>query len=198
MKKIILWNVVTLDGCFEGEGPWDLPFYDLVWGPELSAIILEQLLEADMLIFGKNTYLGMSGQDRAASYWHWVGGEKISARMNSMVKAVCSTTLEKTTWDNTTIIQDAVYELAQLKKQGDKPMYIFGSGKLSETLLSAGLIDEIRLCVVPIILGKGRRLLTPKIGAWHLDLLEARPLKDENGGIFLRYEVSDTYDPLDR
>jgi len=50
-----MWNVVTLDGCFEGEKPWDLSFHGLVWGPELEEMALAQLKEASALVFGKNT-----------------------------------------------------------------------------------------------------------------------------------------------
>lgn len=182
MRKIILWNVVTLDGCFEGVKPWDLSFHTLVWGPELERLSLEQLQEADMLIFGKNTYQGM------AEYWPTAETEgEVMPLINSIAKIVCSTTLEKAEWNNTTIVQDAVPELRRLKEQGDRPMYIFGSGKLAESLLNAGMIDEIRLCVAPIILGKGRRLFTEGNATHNLKLLESRPL--QNSGIILRYEV---------
>lgn len=183
MRKIIIWNVVTLDGCFEGEKPWDLSFHNLVWGPELEALSLEQLQEADMLVFGKNTYKGM------AEYWPTAEGEgKVTALMNSIAKVVCSSSLKKAEWSNTTIIRDGVSELKHLKEQGDKPMYIFGSGKLAQSLMNAGVIDEIRLCVAPIVLGKGRRLFTGENATRNLKLLESRSL--QNGGVILRYEVS--------
>lgn len=183
MRKLIIWNVITLDGCFEGEKPWDLSFHGLVWGPELQALSLEQLQEADMLVFGKNTYKGM------AEYWPIAKEEgEVTALMNGIAKVVCSSSLEKAEWNNTTIIRDAIPELKLLKKQGTKPMYIFGSGKLTESLLNAGIIDEIRLCIAPIVLGKGRRLFTDENTARKLTLLESRSL--QNGGVILRYEVS--------
>ena len=183
MRKIIIWNVVTLDGCFEGEKPWDLSFHNLVWGPELETLSLEQLQEADMLVFGKNTYKGM------AEYWPTAKAEgEVTALMNSIAKVVCSSSLEKAQWSNTTIIRDAVPELQHLKEQGNKPMYIFGSGKLTESLMNAGIIDEIRVCVAPIVLGKGRRLFTDKNTTHNLKLLESRSL--QNGGVILKYEVN--------
>ena len=180
-----MWNVVTLDGCFEGEKPWDLSFHVLVWGPELVALSLEQLQEADMLVFGENTYKGM------AEYWPTATAEaegEVTALMNSIAKVVCSSSLEKAEWSNTTIIRDAVPELERLKEQGGKPMYIFGSGKLTQSLMNAGIIDEIRLCVAPIVLGKGRRLFTDENTTRNLKLLESRSL--QNGGVILRYEVN--------
>lgn len=177
-----MWNVVTLDGCFEGEKPWDLSFHSLVWGPELEALSLEQLHEADMLVFGANTYKGM------AEYWPKAEGEgEVTALMNSLAKVVCSSSLEKAEWNNTTIVRDALPELQRLKEQGDKPMYIFGSGKLVQSLLNAGMIDEIRLCLAPIILGKGRRLFTDGNHVQNLALLESRSL--QNGGVLLRYHM---------
>ena len=124
MRKIILWNVLTLDGHFEGEKPWDLSFHALVWGPELEALSLEQLQEADMLIFGKNTYQGM------ADYWP-KAKEKEAALMNNIAKVVCSSSLKKAGWNNTTIIRDAVPELMRLKEQGDKPK--FGARHVPDT-----------------------------------------------------------------
>ncbi len=66
-------------------------------------------------------------------------------------------------------------------------MFVFGSGMLSESLMNAGLFDEIRLCIAPTILGKGRRLFTDKNKQRNLKLLEAKPL--QNGGVVLRYQA---------
>lgn len=182
MRKLILWNIVTLDGLFEGEKAWDLSFHKLVWGKELEALSLEQLQEADMLVFGEKTYTGM------AAYWQNAGEDdaKITPLMNRIAKVVCSQNLGRVEWNNTSIVRDAVKELSELKKSGNRPMYIFGSANLSESLMIAGLIDEIRLCVAPIVLGKGRRLFNNHAVTRNLGLLEARTLS--NGGVFLRYE----------
>ncbi len=60
MRKLILWNVITLDGYFEGNEPWDLSFHETVWGPELEQLSIEQLQAADYLVFGRLTYEGMA------------------------------------------------------------------------------------------------------------------------------------------
>lgn len=182
MRKLILWNVITLDGCFEGKKPWDLSFHELVWGPELEELSKEQLHEADMLVFGKNTYKGM------AEYWQNAQEEgEIAEDMNSIRKIVCSDSLEKAEWNNAEIVKDAVAEIAKLKQEGGKPMYIFGSGKLTESLMNANLLDEVRLCIAPIILGNGRRLFTDKHTQHNLKLIENRQL--QSGGVFVKYEV---------
>ncbi len=182
MRKLIMWNVVTLDGCFEGEKPWDLSFHQLIWGPELEALSITQLKEASMLVFGENTYKGMAD--------YWIKGDPtdpVTPLMNSIAKIVCSTTLEKAEWNNTTIVRDAVSEIKALKENAGGQMFVFGSGILSQSLMNAGLFDEIRLCVAPTILGKGRHLFTDKNTERKLKLLEAKPLM--NGGVILRYEV---------
>lgn len=183
MKKLIMWNVVTLDGRFEGEKPWDLSFHELVWGPELEAFSLKQLEEASMLVFGERTYVGM------ADYWPKAEGAdlNVASYMNTIPKIVCSKTREKADWNNTTIVRDAVHEITELKKEDGGPLYVFGSGLLSEALMNAGLFDEIRLCVAPTLLGKGRHLFTDAFNPRALALLEARPL--QSGGVLLRYEV---------
>lgn len=178
-----MWNMVTLDGLFEGEKPWDLSFHDLVWGSELEAVSIAQLKEASMLVFGENTYKGM------ADYWQKAEttDPKVAPLMNSIAKVVCSPTLNKPEWNNTTVVRDAVSEIMRLKEKEGGPMFVFGSGILSESLMTAGLFDEIRLCVAPTILGKGRHLFADTIRQRNLKLLEARALS--NGGVILRYEV---------
>jgi dihydrofolate reductase len=175
-----MWNVVTLDGYFEGKKPWDLDFHGLVWGDELEKFSIEQLDTASALVFGKDTYVGM------ADYWQKETGE-VGDRMNRIKKYACSTTLKKSGWNNSEIIRDAVAEMPKLKaEKGDGDLFVFGSGRLSGSLTKAGLFDEYRLCVAPVILGEGKRLFAKGLPRTKLSLLEAKPLK--SGGVFLRYE----------
>jgi len=184
MRKLIMFNMVTLDGCFEGEKNWDLGFHDLVWGKELEEFSLEQLRSADMLVFGRTTYEGM------AKYWPTAESEKdehveIVDFMNRIKKVVCSSTLKSAGWNNTSIVRDAVAELPKLKQQGNGNMFVFGSSILCEALMKANLFDEYRLVIVPVILGKGRRLFNQELNYQKLKLLESRPLS--TGGVILRY-----------
>ncbi len=173
-----MWNVITLDGCFEGEKPWDLDFHNLVWGKELDDFSNEQLASADMLVFGENTYKGMAE--------HWPKAEgKTAEKMNSIRKVVCSPSLDNATWNNTTIVRDAASEIPKLKQEGAGDMLVFGSGILSVALMKANLFDELRLVIVPVILGKGRRLFTQDVDYQALDLLAVQSLS--TGGVILRY-----------
>lgn len=69
MRKLIMWNIITLDGYFEGGKNWELPFHETVWGPELECLSIEQLESADYLLFGRVTFEGM------AAYWKNEEGE---------------------------------------------------------------------------------------------------------------------------
>ena len=173
-----MWNVISLDGYFEGEKAWDLEFHDLAWGKELENFSIEQLKSADMVIYGEKTYQGM------ADYWSKAEGETADY-MNKIPKVVCSSTLKTANWKNTTIVKDAVNQIPKMKQEGDGNMFVFGSGNLSESLMKANLFDEFRLLVVPVFLGKGRRLFNEGLPNQKLKLLETRPLS--TGGVVLRY-----------
>lgn len=183
MRKLIMWNLISLDGCFEGEKHWDLSFHGLVWGKELEDFSAEQLASADMLIFGKNTYQGM------ADYWSKAENdpaEGTTARsMNALPKIVCSTSLERADWNNTTIVRDALVEIPRLKQEGDGNIFVFGSGILSESLMNANLFDEYRLVIVPVVLGKGKRLFKEGLDYRELTLLKSRQLT--SGGVMVWY-----------
>jgi dihydrofolate reductase len=178
MRKLIMWNVISLDGYFEGEKAWDLEFHDLAWGKELEEFSIEQLKSADMVIYGAKTYQGM------ADYWSTAEGETADY-LNKIPKVVCSSSLKTASWNNTTIVKDAVNQIPKLKQVGDGNMFVFGSGNLSESLMKANLFDEYRLCVVPVFLGKGRRLFNEQTPYQKLQLLEARSLF--TGGVLLSY-----------
>jgi dihydrofolate reductase len=182
MKKLIMWNVITLDGYFEGEKPWDLDFHGLVWGKELDDFTIQQLKTVDALVFGERTYKGM------ADYWGKETGTT-AEYMNRLPKIVCSASLTVADWNNATIVHDAVAELTKLKQEGDGNMFVFGSGNLSESLMKANLFDEYRLCIAPVFLGKGRRLFNEGLPYQKLKLLETKPL--QTGGVVLFYDVRD-------
>ena len=179
-----MWNLVSLDGFFEGAKSWDLGWHESVWGDELERLSIDQLKSADMLLFGRVTYEGMAG------YWPSAKGE-VADRMNSIRKVVFSRTLEKASWNNTKLVKgNAAEEVAKLKEQSGKDLFIFGSANLSSTLMRHHLIDEYRLCLAPIVLGAGTPLFKASPETMKLKLIEARPLK--SGGVILRYDFEET------
>ena len=179
-----MWNLVTLDGYFEGEKPWDLPWVDHVWGEELEQFSLAQLKSADLLLFGRHTYEGM------AQYWQTAEGE-IAGYMNSLPKFVASQTLRSVEWENTTLILDDIVEtIVRLKQGGDGNMFVFGSAIFSQTLMDNRLFDEYRLCILPVLFGNGRSLFKSNQGTHGLRLIDA--LTHSTGCVILRYQPEST------
>lgn len=182
MRKLIMWNIMTLDGYFEGNKNWDLSFHELVWGKELEKLSLEQLHSADYLVFGRVTYEGM------AAYWPNAEGEnvEIAKLMNKIPKLVFSKTLKSVDWNNSTLIKEnASDEISKMKAQGNGDMYVFGSASLSETFINNNLFDEYRIGIAPVILGSGRPLFRQGITSKNLSLVSTQQLS--NGGVVLKY-----------
>ncbi len=183
MRKLIMWNMVTLDGFFEGRRSWDLDWHNYVWGDEMERFVLEQLKTAGMLLFGRLTYQGM------AAYWTAAKGDEggVADLMNAIPKVVFSRTLATAEWNNTRLVNNhAEQEVNKLKQGSGKDLYIFGSANFSTTMMQAGLIDEYRLGLNPLVLGGGGPLFKPNPNQLRMKLLEARPM--HSGLVLLRYE----------
>jgi dihydrofolate reductase len=181
MRRLVAWDLMTLDGYFEGRNPWDLGFHETVWGEELEAFSLEQGKEIGTLLFGRRTYEGMAG------YWSQETGA-IADMMNSIDKAVATRTLDEATWNNTRLLKgEAAEAVRALKAEEGKDVYVFGSADLLDSLLKAGLVDEYRICVAPVVLGGGNPLFKPQDQQVQMRLQSARPLK--TGGAILTYAV---------
>jgi len=179
MRRLVMWNLQTLDGCFEGKEPWDLDFHTTAWGDELERLSLDQAQEVGTLLYGRATYEGMF------RYWSAETGP-IAEFMNEVPKVVFSRTLDAATWKNTRLVsRDAADEVAEMKRGEGKDMFVFGSAKLCDSLMRRDLFDEYRLCLAPVVLGTGVPLFKPGAPRRDLTLLEARPLK--TGGLILRY-----------
>ena len=179
MRKLIMWNIITLDGYFEGNQNWDLPFHEVVWGQELEKLSIEQLNAADYLVFGRVTYEGM------AAHWTKEQGE-IADLMNKIPKLVFSKTLKTADWNNTTLIKEnASAEIKKLKDEDGKDMYVFGSANLSETFINDNLYDEYRIGIAPVILGSGRPLFKQGSASKNLSLVSTQQLS--TGGVVLKF-----------
>jgi len=180
MSKLVMWNVISLDGFFQGTKDWDLGWHQLILDEEFERFAIEQLLSADRLLFGRVTFEGM------AAYWPTATGETAEL-MNRLPKFVFTHTLAGPQWANTTVVKNnAAAEVEKLKRVGDGNSFVFGSANLSETLMAEGLFDEYRLLVAPVILGNGKTLFGRGLPQQRLKLLDARHL--ESGGAILRYE----------
>ena len=186
MRKLIFFNMSTLDGFFEDQNrriDWhvvDEAFNDLA---------IEQLDSVDTILFGRVTYQLM------AAYWPTKAAIKDSAivarRMNEMSKIVFSRTLKKAEWSNTKLVKDRVAEkVLGMKQQPGKNLIIFGSANLAATMTKNRLIDEYRIMVNPILLGKGHPLFPGIKGKLQLNLLSTRVF--HSGNVLLTYRLSPT------
>lgn len=183
MAKLIVWNLVTLDGLFEGPTKWDLAFHNDAWCDELADLSKEFGEKAELLVFGRVTYEGMK------AYWTTTEEEgEVKAFMNALPKLVASRSLTASDWNNTQVTAEIASEIARRKAAPGKDIYVFGSAELTDSLLRDGLVDEIMLCVVPVVLGAGTPFFKPGSPARKFLLTQARPLG--NGAVILNYAVA--------
>lgn len=174
-----MWNLQSLDGCFEGPTLWDLDLHETAWGEDLERFSLEQAEEVGTLLFGRTTFEGM------AAYWRPARGP-IAEFMNSVPKVVFSRSLETADWNNSRLVKgDAGDEVAALKRETGKDLFVFGSAKLCDSLMRRGLFDELRICIAPVVLREGTPLFKAGGPRQDLTLLESRALG--TGAVLLRY-----------
>jgi dihydrofolate reductase len=166
VRRIIVSTFAALNGVIENPHHWSLDYFDEEAGKFASA----QLVAADALLLGRETYQGF------AAAWPARTGD-FADRFNSMAKYVVSTTLvEPLEWGPATLIKNNVAEeIAKLKQQPGQDILIYGTGRLAQTLLQHGLLDEHRLWIIPIIWGQGRRIFEG-MDATTLELIEAKTL----------------------
>jgi dihydrofolate reductase len=150
MRRIIAGLFVTLDGVMEAPEDWQFPY----WSDEEAEAVGAQLMTAETLLLGRRTY------EIFAASWPQRGSEvPFADKLNSMPKVVVSSTLDRAEWSNTTVLRgDVAREVAALKRQPGGDVAISGSATLVRSLLRDRLLDELRLLVHPIVLGKGARL----------------------------------------
>ena len=181
MRKIVLFNLMTLDGYFEGENA-DISWHNV--DEEFNDFAIAQLKTAHVLLFGRKTYELMAG------YWPTEAAIKddpvVADLMNRIDKIVFSKSLEKAEWNHTRLVRENVLdEVKKLKSIPGKDVFIFGSADLSSTLIDHDLIDEFRIMINPLILGNGTPMfknITMKIG---LQLLKTKVFG--NGNVLLNY-----------
>jgi len=161
MRKVIVSEFMSLDGVIEdpgGAGELDRGGWSFRSdrGAEGDKFKDDELVAADALLLGRITYEGF------AAAWPQMEEQtgEYGARMNGYPKYVASRTLrEPLEWNNSTLIEGDLAEgVGRLKRQEGKDILIFGSGELVRTLMKHDLIDEYRLMVNPVVVGKGKRL----------------------------------------
>jgi len=182
MRRLTVFNLMTLDGYFAGEGG------DISWhkvDEEFQELAEAASNSGNTLLFGRVTYELMS------SYWptpEAIKTDPIVARgMNSAEKVVFSRTLDSVGWNNTRLVKtDMLSEVRKLKQEPGKDLTVLGSGSLVSQLAQVRLIDEFQILLNPVVLGKGRTMFEGIKDRFSLRLSGTRTFK--NGNILLEYE----------
>jgi dihydrofolate reductase len=181
-RKIIFQMMVSLDGFFEGANK------DISWhrvDEEFNEFAIDWLKSLDVLIFGRVTYELMAG------YWPTAkvinkGDDIVAERMNNLQKIVFSKTLQKVEWTNSTLVKEFVpEEILKLKQQPGKDIAVGGSD-LASSFIKHNLIDEFRIIVAPVVIGKGKRLFEGLNEKLDMKLIRTRTFK--SGNVLLCYE----------
>jgi dihydrofolate reductase len=194
--KLTLTQFVTLDGVSQGPGsPTEDTSDRFTRGgwlvPHIDALFVERASEwldlADGLLLGRRTY------EAFARDWPQITdpNDPFTERMNSLPKYVMSNTLANGAWNPTTVFRgDPAQTVAALKAQPGRELQIHGSARLGNALLSAGLVDTLRLVVAPTVIGSGRRLLAHPTEPVGLRLV--RHDVTAHGLLLLEYETTGT------
>jgi dihydrofolate reductase len=152
MRKVVAWELVSLDGVMEKPEEWAFSYSN----DEMAEANASGMADSDAMLLGRVTY------QEFASYWPYQNSaeQPFTDYLNNTPKFVVSTTLEEPLeWQNSTLIKgDVAEEVAKLKRQPGKEIVILGSGTLVRSLLREDLLDELRLMVHPVVLGRGKRL----------------------------------------
>ena len=175
MGKLIVTQFMTVDGVVEDpggsenfeRGGWAFEFSR---GDDGDKFKLDEVMGAEALLLGRTTYEGF------AAAWPEREGE-FADKFNTMPKYVVSSTLTEPAWNNTQVI--GTEDLERVKAEVDGDILVNGSVQLVAALANAGLVDEYRLMVFPVVLGKGKKLFEGEIAKTPLTLTESRPVGDE-------------------
>jgi dihydrofolate reductase len=189
MGKIVATEYVSLDGVVEAPGGGE-DFEHAGWsfevdrGEEFEKFKLDETLNAEALLLGRVTYDGF------AAVWPSMEGE-LADKFNAMPKYVVSSTLADPEWNNSTVLEgDVMEEVSRLRQAPGGDIVVHGSPQLVQTLLEHDLIDELRLMVFPVVLGKGKRLVGETSDKKRLRLTDSRTVGD--GIAILVYELVGT------
>ena len=179
MRKVINSTYMSLDGVVTNPQEWTFQFRD----DTANQFAFEQLMGSDALLLGRRTY------EVFAAVWPTMKDEGgFADKMNRMPKHVASRTLKETTWNATVIDGDLAEGVDRLKRAPGKDILQYGYGPVTGVLIEHGLLDELRLWLHPILVGKGNvdDLLIGPRAASSLNLVDLR--RYDSGLLILTYQ----------
>ena len=189
MRKLVVTENITVDGVIDASGGWFDPA-GAVDGVEIDTsdievVLREEMKRQDTRIMGRETFEAFRG------YWPKQTNDStgITVYLNHVSKYVISSTLDDPQWENTTVLRDNLAEeVKKLKEQPGGEMGVTGSISVVHQLINAAFVDEYRLFVYPVVIGKGRRLFPDNTAKLNLNLLEAKQFR--SGISLLHYQVN--------
>jgi dihydrofolate reductase len=167
MRKVVSWLFISLDGVVEAPNEWQFDVMD----DDMIAALTSQMDSEGAMLMGRVSY------QEWESYWPTSTDEPYASHINNMPKYVVSTTLDDVKWgkwDKPTLIKDNLAaEINKLKQQSGKNISVGGSPTLVRSLIQENLLDEIKLMIHPVIVGKGKRLFTEDVDLKRLQLVDS-------------------------
>jgi dihydrofolate reductase len=181
MRDLIVTQNMTVDGVIEFLGDW---FDPTAGSDDLMAVNEEHEAKSDAMLLGRKTYNDFK------SFWPLQENDQtgITDYLNRTEKYVVSSTLTESDWENTTILSGPlVEEIQRIKNLPGQEITATGSITLVHALTEAGLVDEFRLFVYPVVSGAGRHLFDPTAPPPNLRLTSTQQF--EGGIVLLTYRV---------
>lgn len=185
-RQLVITQNITLDGVVEATDDWFGPA-DGDDGTDMLDLVRQHMAGEAGFLVGRQTFEDMRG------FWPAQTGDTtgVTAHLNEVTKYVVSSTLTDPQWEPTTVLRGGdglVKEIGEVLADGpDGDVGVTGSIRLCHDLLAAGLVDELRLFVFPVVVGGGRRLYPDGVALRSLSLAESRTFR--SGVTFLRYRL---------
>jgi len=167
MRKLISSFFISLDGVVEAPDTWHFPYFN----DEMGEAVGNAIAETDTMLLGRRVY------EEWAAYWPQQdpASDPFVSIMNETPKVVVSTTLEQVDWQNSTLLEGGLADgVNALKAEPGKNIGMSGSATLVRSLLEQGLLDELRLLVHPLVVGKGAKLFPDGSPPVSLELVDSR------------------------
>jgi dihydrofolate reductase len=173
MRKLIESTLVSVDGVIESPERW------ATFDDEASDLSMQELDNYDAFVMGRVTY------ERFRDNWG-AGGNPYVDRIGAMPKYVASRSLDEVTWNATLLGPDIVTAIQDLKAQPGKDLIKYGTSRLDATLWGADLVDELRVWIMPVVVGSGQRIFEAvEPSSLRLKPTDVRRLR--NGSVVLTY-----------
>jgi dihydrofolate reductase len=174
MRKVVLYELLSLDGVAEEPGDWMTDS-----GPETFDNLAQVIARQAAILLGRGTY------DYWVGYWPTSNVEPFASFINGTPKHVFTSSTPSEEWSNTTFVSTPAQDhVSVLKQQSGGDIGIHGSIELARSLLRARLVDELRLVVAPAVAGRGRRLFDED-ALQPLELIDVK--RSAGGNVFLAY-----------